>query len=383
MLGGVQSGDLLLGGHPQAVGVLDDLEHNGHGHYGVGGDGQHPQALHPQLAETAAVEQPAVGGQQAGEYRARQAAAAVDRHRAHRVVDVEPGVHHLHNEYHQDAGDQAHHGGAQGVQAGAARGDAHQPRQGGIQAHAHVRLAVFDPGEQHTGHRGRSGGNGGAAQDLGQLGGIRRRRAVEAIPAEPQDEGAHGGQGDVVAQDGPRPALPVILADAGPQQDGPDQPGDASHHVDDGGPGEVDEAHTCQPALGVPHPARLDGVDHGGDHGGVDAVAGKLGALRHGPGHDGGGGGAEHQLEKEVGPVKGVEVGEHLIFRPADESEEVIPAVHDAIAQSHEHHCADAEVHQVFHDDVPRVLGPGEASLHGGKPALHEEHQNSAHQIPY
>ena len=34
VLGGVQSGDLLLGGHPQAVGVLDDLEHNGHGHYG-------------------------------------------------------------------------------------------------------------------------------------------------------------------------------------------------------------------------------------------------------------------------------------------------------------------------------------------------------------
>ena len=144
--------------------------------------------------------------------------------------------------------------------------------------------------------------------------------------------------------------------------------------MDDGRPGEVDEPQLGQPALGVPHPARLNGVHHGGDNGGVDAVAGELGAFGHGAGHDGGGGGAEHQLEEEVRPVEAVKVSEHLIFRHTDEAKEIVPAVHDAIAQGYEHHGADAEVHQVFHDDVARVLCPCEARLYGGKATLHEEH---------
>ena len=192
VFGGVQPGDLLLGGHPQAVGGADEVEHNGHGHYGIGGNGQHTQALDAQQADPAAVQQPAVGGQQAGEDSARQAAATVDRHRAHRVVDVEPGVNGFHHDHHQNAGDHAHPGGAQGVQAGAPGGDTHQPRQRGVQAHAHVGLAVLNPGKQHTGHGGRGGGNGGVAQDLGHLGGVGGRRAVETVPAEPEDKGAHG-----------------------------------------------------------------------------------------------------------------------------------------------------------------------------------------------
>ena len=45
-----------------------------------------------------------------------------------------------------------------------------------------------------------------------------------------------------------------------------------------------------------------NGVDQQGDGGGVDAVGAELGALRHGAGDDGGGGGAEHGLEDSVGP---------------------------------------------------------------------------------
>ena len=345
MLGGIHAGDLLLGGYPQAVDGFDDLKYNGHGDRRVGGDGQHPKALHAQLAKPAAVEQTAISGQKAGQNRACQTTASVDRHRAHRVVDMELRIHRLYHDHHQNARDYAHHGGTQRVHTGTSGGDAHQPRQRRVQAHTHVRLAVFNPGEQHTGHGGYSRSNGGVGQDLGQLGGARRGRAVEPIPAEPQNEGTHSRQGDVVPQDRPGIALFIILADAGPQQDGPNEPRDAAYHVNDSGAGEIDETQFGQPALGIPHPTGLNGVHHSGNDSGIDAIAGEFGAFRHGSGDDGGGGSAEHQLEEEVWPVETVEIGEHLIFRHSDKAKEVVLAVHDAIAQGHEHHRADTEIH--------------------------------------
>jgi len=53
-----------------------------------------------------------------------------------------------------------------------------------------------------------------------------------------------------------------------------------------------------------------------------------------------------------------------------------------AVAQQDEHHRAQAKVHQVFHQDVAGVLGPGKAALHHGKAALHEEDQHGANQKP-
>ena len=55
---------------------------------------------------------------------------------------------------------------------------------------------------------------------------------------------------------------------------------------------------------------------------------------------------------------------------------------HQPIAEQEEHHRPDAEIHQVFHNDVPRVLGPGKAGFHHSKAALHKKHENRADQKP-
>ncbi len=41
---------------------------------------------------------------------------------------------------------------------------------------------------------------------------------------------------------------------------------------------------------------------------------------------------------------------------------------------------ADAEVHQVFHQDIAGVFGPGEAGLAHGEARLHEKDQHCAQQ---
>ena len=151
------------------------------------------------------------------------------------------------------------------------------------------------------------------------------------------------------------------------------------------------ESPLRQPAA-APDPVGLDGVDKQGDHSGINAVGGKLGALGHGAGDDGGGGGAEHQVEDEGGGAgkaavrrtcdEVLKVCEQIHVRQADQAEQRILAHQQGVAQQGEHDGADTKIHQVFHDDVAGVLGPGEARLHHGKAGLHPEHERSAYQKP-
>ena len=62
----------------------------------------------------------------------------------------------------------------------------------------------------------------------------------------------------------------------GPQENGADQSGQASHHVDDGGTGEIVEAQQRQPALAIPDPTSFNGINHRGNHRGINAVGNKL-----------------------------------------------------------------------------------------------------------
>ena len=139
--------------------------------------------------------------------------------------------------------------------------------------------------------------------------------------------------------------FPGVLTDPGAQHPRADKGSQSAHHVDHRGAGEVHIAELDQPALAVPDPPGLDGVDHRADNAGVHAVGQEFGALRHGAGDDGGRCGAEHQLEKEVRPVEGIEVRKHLILRHADQAEEIVLTVHDAVAQQDEDHRSDAEIH--------------------------------------
>ena len=145
------------------------------------------------------------------------------------------------------------------------------------------------------------------------------------------------------------------------------------------------EAQLTEPSA-APDPVAGNGIDQQGDGGGVDAVGAELGALRHSAGDDGGGGGAEDGLENGVGPQgdaggkdAAVILHDHGV-KPAEEAG--ARAEHDAEADKPEAGGADAEVHQVLHQDVAGVFGPGEACFAHGEARLHEKDQRRAQQDP-
>jgi hypothetical protein len=117
------------------------------------------------------------------------------------------------------------------------------------------------------------------------------------------------------------------------------------------------------------------------DHDAVDEVRLELGALGHGPRHDGGGRGGEGHLEQEERGHGQVAVARRPVTEePALGAEEVVAlAVGQGVAHGEERHGAGAEVHQVLHHDVADALGPGEAGLDEGEAGLHEDHQRGAH----
>ena len=140
------------------------------------------------------------------------------------------------------------------------------------------------------------------------------------------------------------------------------------------------EAQLGQPAA-APDPVCLHRIDESGDHRRVDAVGKELGALCHGAGYDGGGGCAENKVEHEIGPVKVLITGENIKTRLADQTQQVFPQ-EQIKADQNKYNRTNAEVHQVLHQDVAGILGPGKASLHHGKACLHPENKSRADQKP-
>ena len=210
-------------------------------------------------------------------------------------------------------------------------------------------------------------GNGGAA--------------VKSKPAHPQDKHAKACQGDAVAGDGIYAAILIVLADSGSQKPCPYEGAHAANQMDAGGTGEIMESHFRKPAA-APDPMAGNGVNQKGDDHGINAVGGELRPFRHGAGHDGGGGGAEHGLEEEVRHggiaciIGHLEMGDEKIRRTDNAAD--VRAEHEAEAKEPEHHGAQGKVHEILHDDVACVLRTGQSSLHHGKPRLHKVHQDSA-----
>ena len=141
------------------------------------------------------------------------------------------------------------------------------------------------------------------------------------------------------------------------------------------------EAEACQPAA-APDPVGLNGVNQRGDHTGIDAVGQELGTLRHGTGNDGRSGGAEYQVEYEAGEIEAFVGGEQVEPGLADEAKQVFTHQQTETDQD-EDNCANAEVHQVLHDDIAGVFGSGKTGFHHCKASLHPENQCRADQIPY
>ena len=140
------------------------------------------------------------------------------------------------------------------------------------------------------------------------------------------------------------------------------------------------KANLCKPAA-APDPVRLNRINQRRNHTGVNAVAQKLCPLRHCPGNDRRRGRAEHQIKYEVRPVKTLVGRKDVEPGLADQPDHVLTQ-QKTKADQDKHHRADAEIHQVLHNDVSRILRPGKSCLDHRKSGLHPEHQRSADQKP-
>ena len=291
---------------------------------------------------------------------------------------------------HEAAG-QADQGRAEGIDRVAAGGDAHQAGQGRVEGHGHIRLAVAEPGEEHGGQGGHGRGQVRVKEDQGSAGDqpvavhADRGGAVEAEPAEPEDEHAQGGDGKVMAENRPGLSVLSVLADAGSEHLRADQRADAADHMHGRGAGKVMEAHFGQPAA-APDPVAGDRINEQGDRSGINTVGGEFRALRHGAGYDRGGGGAEDRLEDGVGPqgnARRKNMAVILHDKGIDPAEERgAGSEHDAVAEKPVQRRADAEIHQILHQDIAGVLGPGKTRLTHGKSSLHEEDKRGPEQDP-
>ena len=181
-----------------------------------------------------------------------------------------------------------------------------------------------------------------------------------------------------MAGDGPGLAVLAVFADAGAQDGRAHGGGDAAHHMHRGAAGKIMEAQVRQPAA-APDPVAGDGVDDEGNEGAVYTVGLEVGALGHGAGNDSGGCGAEDGLEDHIAPHRQrteIVIAPDQGIKAADEGSRA--AEHDAEAHQPVDGRADAEVHQVLHQDVAGVFGPGQTRFTQGKARLHEKHHGRA-----
>ena len=144
---------------------------------------------------------------------------------------------------------------------------------------------------------------------------------------------------------------------------------------------KIVESHLSEPST-APDPVAGDGIDEGRNAEGIDTVGEEFCSLRHGAGDDGGGCGAENGLEDQIGEQGHAlrQDGGVVPLDPMVQAADQGPAAgeHQAEAQQPVDRRADAEVHQVLHENVARVLGPGEAGLAHGEARLHQKDQRRA-----
>ena len=310
---------------------------------------------------------------------------------ANRIVDLGNLVKEFDGKDNNDAEYRTHDGSAKGRNRVASGGNAHKAGQSRVIGHGHIGFPVANPGE----HKGHAAGNRrsqigieenhtGADQRVIGIHGY-RGAAVEAEPAEPKDEHAQRSCRNIMSQNGFRLAFLVVLTDTGAEHGRADAGADAADHMYCRGTGKIMESQLTQPAA-APDPVPGDGVDKQGNTGRVNAVSAEFGALCHGAGNDGGRGRAEYGLENGKRPQRNAGRGNKAVIlgdagiQPAHDR--ASRAEHNAEAEQPEAWRANAEVHQILHQDVAGVLRPREAGLAQGKARLHEEDHCSAQQYP-
>ena len=173
----------------------------------------------------------------------------------------------------------------------------------------------------------------------------------------------------------------VELADTRSDHCCTDDSTDAADHVYRAGAREIVETELHQPAA-APYPVRFYRVYHKADNARINAVRQELRALCHCAGNDSCRSRAEHEIEHEGRPVEMRVVGEYAEGGHSAEPAQHVLAHHKTEAEKCEHDCADAEVHEVLHDDVARVFRTGKTCFDHCEARLHKEHEGCADQVP-
>ncbi len=140
------------------------------------------------------------------------------------------------------------------------------------------------------------------------------------------------------------------------------------------------KSHLCkEPA--APDPVRFDRIDHRRDNCGINAVGYKFCPLSHGTRNDRRRRRTKYQIEDKVGPVKAFISRENIKSRLSDKAKHIFSQQKPKPDQD-KYHRTDTKIHQVLHQDIPRILSPCKTRLHHGKAGLHPEYQCGANQKP-
>mmetsp|Transcript_15810 Transcript_15810/g.63655 ORF Transcript_15810/g.63655 Transcript_15810/m.63655 type:complete len:651 (+) Transcript_15810:246-2198(+) len=352
-----------------------------------------------------------LGREEGGRDDAPEAARAVDGEGVDDVVDLELDER-LGGAEVDGRGDHAGEEGAPRVGGRAARGDGDEAgedavvRRGGVDD---VRQAVRDGDVEDARRRGRDGRrHEDVRRDAAVALDGERRGAVEAVPADPEDEHAERLEDDRLLLEVARRGAEAALARA--DEGTADDRRDATRHVDDARPGEVDHAAAAEEPvrpprreLAVARPAQVNdgGVDVRHEQARVRDVRAERRALGDGARHDRRRRPGERPLEHprrlavrlglgRVGQRRRVVARADALVEEARAAVEPVDArrrervrpERQRVARRPPEQRRDHGVEQILDEDVLRVLDLHRPDLEHREARLHEEHQARAEQEP-
>mmetsp|Transcript_20553 Transcript_20553/g.44500 ORF Transcript_20553/g.44500 Transcript_20553/m.44500 type:complete len:506 (-) Transcript_20553:148-1665(-) len=243
---------------------------------------------------------------------------------------------------------------------------------------------------------GSSHGSGDKAESsgLGRVftGNGEGRTRVETVPADPEDEGTQNLEGGTVSGKGVGffEGVAVLVVESsltGSKNNGGDQSGATSSHVDNTRSGKIDGSDVLEEVIrvlveggeetvGTPNGVDDDWVDESSKEERVAEVGGHLATFGDGSGHNGGGGGRESELEEESSVGVKVTEGEVTVSNEGTASF-VITTVGKTVTNGVETKRTTAGIQQVLQHNVLDVLLTDRTSTEHGETSLHEENHGT------
>ena len=276
--------------------LVNDLESNKHRNQNIRVNCDNAEYLNAELPEAAAVEESLsyavrAGGKQADRQCSPDAVDHVNRNRADRIIDLRDVIKELNRKNDNETGNHTDEECAGRRYAVASCRNRYKARERRVEGHRYVRLAVLEPGKDHSDNGCDSRCEVCCHESIGSGNRIvrrvhrDRRAAVETKPAEPQNEYAECHRGQVMAGNRSCLAVLVVLADSGAKHPRAEAGDHTADIVNNRGASEIMHTKRRKPAA-APYPVSFNRVYDQRNHRGIDAVGFEVCALCHGPRND-------------------------------------------------------------------------------------------------